>query len=84
MFAHFGTKVTVLEAVEHILPRHEPEIAAELQRCLEGEGISIHTAVRVEKVAERNGKKVITFQVGGSTQEVEADEILHRYQAQSR
>ncbi|MBI4301370.1 MAG: FAD-dependent oxidoreductase, partial [Chloroflexi bacterium] len=28
MFAHFGTKITTLEATEHILPRHEPEIAA--------------------------------------------------------
>ncbi|MCR4395079.1 MAG: FAD-dependent oxidoreductase, partial [Dehalococcoidales bacterium] len=61
MFAHFGTKITVLEAMEHILPRHEPEIAAELQRCLEKEGIRIHTAIHIEKVAEQNGKKVITF-----------------------
>lgn len=76
MFAHFGTKVTVLEAMAQILPRYEPQIAAELQCCLEGEDISIHVAVRVEKVAERNGKKVIFFQEGSSTQEVESDEIL--------
>lgn len=76
MFAHFGSKVTVLEAMEHILPRHEPEIAAELQRCLEREGVIIHTAVRVEKVAERNGTKVVSFKESGSPQEEEADEIL--------
>lgn len=76
MFAHFGSRVTVLEAMEHILPRHEPEIAAELQRCLEAEGLSIRAAVRVEKVAERAGKKVITFREGGSIQEIESDEML--------
>ena len=76
MFAHFGTKVTVLEAAEHILPRHEPEIAAELQRCLEEEGINIHTGIRIEKVAERSGKKVIPFQESISAREVESDEIL--------
>ncbi|HEU65552.1 MAG TPA: mercury(II) reductase [Chloroflexi bacterium] len=76
MFAHFGTKVTVLEAMPHILPRHEPKIAEELQRCLEGEGISIYTGVRVEKVTERNGKKVISFQKDGSAQEIESDEVL--------
>jgi mercuric reductase len=76
MFAHFGTKATVLEAMTQILPRHEPQIAAELQRCLEGEGIGIYTAVQVEKVVERNGKKIITFRKDGSAQEVESDELL--------
>jgi len=76
MFAHFGTKVTVLEAMEQILPRHEPEIATELRRCLEAEGITIQESVRVEKVAEQNGKKVVTFRLGDSTQEVESDELL--------
>lgn len=76
MFAHFGTKVTVLEATEHILPRHEPEIAAELQRCLEKEGIRIHTAIHIEKVAEQNGKKVIIFKKGNSILEAESDEVL--------
>ncbi len=76
MFAHFGTQITVLEAMGQILPRHEPEIAAELRRCLEGEGISIHTGIRVEKVVERNSKKIIAFQKGDSVQEVECDEIL--------
>ncbi|MFQ5933426.1 MAG: FAD-dependent oxidoreductase, partial [Dehalococcoidia bacterium] len=41
MFTHFGTRVTVLEAMDQILPMHEPEIAAELQRTLEEESISI-------------------------------------------
>ncbi len=48
MFAHFGSKVTILEAINQILPRHEPEIATELQRCLEAESITIHASVRVE------------------------------------
>ncbi len=35
MFAHVGSKVTILESMNQILPRHEPEIATDLQRCLE-------------------------------------------------
>lgn len=76
MFAHFGTKVTVLEAMSQILPRYELEIAAELQRCLEEEDISIYTGVRVERVAEQNGRKIITFQKDGATQQMESDEVL--------
>ncbi|MBI4330680.1 MAG: mercury(II) reductase [Chloroflexi bacterium] len=76
MFAHFGARVSVLEAMEQILPRHDPEIAAEVQRCLVEEGINIHTAVLVERAAERNGKKTVTFRKDGSSHELESDEIL--------
>ncbi|MBI4445692.1 MAG: mercury(II) reductase [Acidobacteria bacterium] len=76
MFAHFGSRVTILEAMSQVLPRHEPEIAAELRRSLEGEGIIIHTGVRVEKVAERDGVKTVTFRDGDSQAETEADELL--------
>ena len=76
MFTHFGTRVTVLEAMPQVLPNHEPEIAAEIQRNLEGEGILIHTGVRVERVAERSGKKVVTFLKGEDAEEIEAQELL--------
>lgn len=76
MFAHFGTSVSVLEAAPQILPKHEPAIAAELQRCLEAEGIIIHTGVRVERVAERNGNKTVTYRKDGESRKVEANELL--------
>ena len=76
MFTHFGTKVTVLQSRDRILPKHEPEITAELQRCLEAEGISIHTGVQVERVSAQKGNKTVTFQKEGSIREVESDEVL--------
>lgn len=86
MFAHFGTKVTVLEAMDQILPRHEPEIAAELQRSLEQEGIEFRTGVTVDGVVERDGKKVVTIRGGQgarrrrslatAVEELLADELL--------
>ncbi|MBI2861059.1 MAG: mercury(II) reductase [Chloroflexi bacterium] len=76
MFAHFGIQVTVLEAMSQILPKHEPDIAAELQRCLEDEGIAIHTGVRVEKVSERENRKIVTFRKGDGLEEIETEEVL--------
>jgi mercuric reductase len=86
MFAHFGTKVTVLEAMDQILPKHEPEVARELQRCLEEEGIEFHVGITVDSVAERNGKKVVTIRGGRgvqrkhslatTVQELAAEELL--------
>ena len=76
MFAHFGTKVTVLEAMEQILPREEPEIAAELRRCLEEEGLVIHAGVRIEAVEEQNGKKQVSFSKEGINESIETGELL--------
>jgi mercuric reductase len=86
MFAHFGTKVTVLEAMDQILPRHESEIATELQRSLEAEGIEFRLGLTVDKVEERGGKKVLTIRGGQGVQrrrslaaaveELVADELL--------
>ncbi|KKS98071.1 MAG: mercuric reductase, mercuric reductase [Candidatus Gottesmanbacteria bacterium GW2011_GWA2_43_14] len=44
MFHHFGTKVTVLQRGNTILPRVEPEIADTLQKYLTEEGIAGKTA----------------------------------------
>ncbi|MDA1348120.1 MAG: mercury(II) reductase, partial [Chloroflexi bacterium] len=86
MFAHFGTKVTVLEAMDQILPRHEPEVAAELQRALEEEGIEFRVGVTMDRVEKRDGHKVITVRGGKGavrrrslntdTSEIAADELL--------
>ncbi len=86
MFAHFGSQVTVLEAMDQILPRQEPEVAMELRRALEGEGIVIRTGVTLECVDMRNGGKVLTIKSGSGSrrkrslataeEELEAEEIL--------
>ncbi|MBI4311784.1 MAG: mercury(II) reductase [Chloroflexi bacterium] len=76
MFSHFGADVTVLEAMEQVLPREEPEVAQELQRSLEAEGIAFHLGVRVQGVSERNGRKVVTFSDGDHTHEVQGEELL--------
>ena len=78
MFSHFGTKVTVIVAKGHrVLRREEPEIVDELLRTLEQEGINFWTDVTVDKVKEKNGKKVVSIgRDDGGTQELVADELL--------
>ncbi len=84
MFAHFGTKVTVLVTEGHkVLRSHEPEIVDEIVRCLEAEGIEFSMGVTMDSVAERDGKKVITVRgvpghgpVATTAEELVADELL--------
>ena len=44
MFSRFGSRVTIIQNSDQIVPREDPEIAAELQRALEAEGIRFCSA----------------------------------------
>ncbi|MFQ6134270.1 MAG: mercury(II) reductase [Nitrososphaerales archaeon] len=76
MYAHFGTKVTVLQRSPRIIPDEEPEISEALRAYLEEEGIEIHTGVAVKKVRRRGGYKAVTAQVEGKEREFEAEQLL--------
>jgi pyruvate/2-oxoglutarate dehydrogenase complex dihydrolipoamide dehydrogenase (E3) component len=55
MFRRFGSAVTVLERGRHIAGREDDDIAAEITRLLDDEGVTIHTAVTVERVEATGG-----------------------------
>jgi mercuric reductase len=76
MFLHFGTKVTVLEKIAQILPRVEPEVADELQRSLEAEGMEIHCACEVKRVWEHDGRRFVEADIMGELRTFEADQLL--------
>ncbi len=55
MFRRFGSDVTILQSGPRILTKEDEEIAGELQKALEAEGVRIHLssrATRVEHSAE--------------------------------
>ena len=76
MYARFGTKVTVLEKEKQVLPLAEPEIADELRRCLEEEGIEIHTGVDVEALREEGNLKIVEAKVGTLQTTVKGEQLL--------
>lgn len=76
MYAHFGTKVTVLQRSQRILPDDEPEIADELTKCLRAEGIDIQTSVQIREISEKSGVKNVKCMIKGQIREFEAEQIL--------
>jgi mercuric reductase len=76
MFLHFGTKVTVLEEIPQVLPRIEPEVANELQRSLEGEGMEIYCACEIERVWEDAGHRFVQADVMGELRTFAAEQLL--------
>jgi mercuric reductase len=56
MYARLGTKVTVLQRSETIIPDDEPEIAEALTDYLREDGIDVRTGVNIRKVTESKSK----------------------------
>ncbi len=61
MFRRFGSRVTILHNQAQIVPREDPEIAAQLQKILEGEGIEFHLNVRATRVEQTKGTVKVTL-----------------------
>lgn len=76
MFHHFGTKVTVLQRGNTILPRVEPEIASALQKYLSDEGIKLYTEAETVSAHKEGLEKVVKAKIKGVEQEFRAEEIL--------
>ena len=77
IFARFGSKVTVIELLDRVLPLEDAEVSAEVEKAFRKQGIAVHTGTRVEE-AKVDGQVVRCRAVNGKgeTVEVEADRLL--------
>jgi pyruvate/2-oxoglutarate dehydrogenase complex dihydrolipoamide dehydrogenase (E3) component len=76
MFARFGSRVTVIHHGSQILSREDPEIAAELQRALEAEGIRFLLNARTTQVGEKEGAIVLAIAQGEVSFTVSGSHLL--------
>lgn len=76
MYARFGTKVTLLQRSDRIIPEHEPEISQGLHQYLTEEGIEIVTGVDVQEVWQKNGSRFVRASVNGKERVFEAEQLL--------
>jgi pyruvate/2-oxoglutarate dehydrogenase complex dihydrolipoamide dehydrogenase (E3) component len=51
-FARLGTQVTLVEALERLLPREEPQASQVVQERLEAEGVRVLAGYRAQRVAD--------------------------------
>lgn len=73
VFHAYGSRITVIEIADSILPGMDREVSAELSRVLTEKGIQILTGVRLQSVQESSGKLVLHLEDGKA---VEADKAL--------
>jgi len=76
MFARFGSQVTVIHNSGQIVPREDPEVAAELQKALEDEDITFLLNARATRVEQDGGAIVVSVDRPGSPAVVSGSHLL--------
>lgn len=72
-FMTYGSKVTVIEMTDRIVPAMDKEISKSLRLILERKGMTIHTETKLEEIIEENGK--LRIKVAGQD-DILADKAL--------
>lgn len=69
-FSRLGTKVTILQRSDRLIPNHEREVSQSIQQKLEASGIEVITGISlksIEENREKNRKTVIFTQNGNES-----------------
>jgi dihydrolipoamide dehydrogenase len=76
-FSALGTKVTIIEMLDSILPLEDFEISQALEKNFKKRGINIFTKAIVEKVNILNDKVVLTVNHNNSIIELTTEKVLN-------
>jgi pyruvate/2-oxoglutarate dehydrogenase complex dihydrolipoamide dehydrogenase (E3) component len=75
-FARLGSRVTIVSASDHILPREDEDVAGVLARQLSREGVTVLDCARAIGVSRDNGLKRVTVRLPDGERTIDVDEIL--------
>src|SRR5262249_29000940 len=71
-----GTKVTVVELLDRILPGEDEEVSAELEKALTKRGIEIFTQAKAGKVEKSSGGVKVAVETPKGPRTIEAEAML--------
>ncbi|HKS26521.1 MAG TPA: dihydrolipoyl dehydrogenase [Pyrinomonadaceae bacterium] len=77
VYQSFGTRVTVIEALERVLPVEDRDVSAVVEKSYRKRGIDVFTSARLEKADVGQDGVRLTMKVkDGKDQTVEAERVL--------
>jgi pyruvate/2-oxoglutarate dehydrogenase complex dihydrolipoamide dehydrogenase (E3) component len=76
MFRRFGSRVTVIHRGEHVLAREDADIAQDLQKALEADGVEFRLNSNPIKVEKQQGRVIVTIATGQQTEAIAGTHIL--------
>jgi pyruvate/2-oxoglutarate dehydrogenase complex dihydrolipoamide dehydrogenase (E3) component len=76
MFSRFGSRVTVVQRANQLLPREDADVVGSLQKALEDEGIRFVLDATTTRVEKQDGGVALTYQAPGATQTIRGSHLL--------
>ena len=76
VYAGFGTKVTLVEMLERVVPAEDPEASALLAGAMKKLGISVLTESKVTEIEGNGEGKRVLLDCAGESQTVETNAVL--------
>ncbi len=77
VYSAYGTKVTIVEALDRVLPLEDEDVSKFMERTFKKRGMDIHTSARFEKVEILKDSVKVTFKdKGGTAHEMTVDRVL--------
>ncbi len=76
MFRRFGSRVTIIHQSGEILPREDPDVAGELRKTLEAEGIQFALNARTQRAQKAKGQIALTLDGPGGSATVSGSHLL--------
>jgi pyruvate/2-oxoglutarate dehydrogenase complex dihydrolipoamide dehydrogenase (E3) component len=77
MFRRFGSRVTVIELADQIIPREDPEVSESLRQALEAEGMRFHLGTKTTTVAKTaDGLEVTIETKDGAVAKLDGSHLL--------
>lgn len=76
IFSAFGTKVTIVEAAERIVPGEDEAASQALAKALKQRGVSVLTGAKVERVRMENSQIYVAATIGDQQSEQPAEIVL--------
>jgi dihydrolipoamide dehydrogenase len=72
----YGTKVTILELMDRLVPNEDEEISHLLEKSLQSQGIEFRTGVTVEGIDVAMGSANVMIVDDGNTETISAEKVL--------
>ncbi|WP_448809746.1 FAD-dependent oxidoreductase [Agromyces bauzanensis] len=76
MFAHFGSRVTVVDRGDVLLPHEDRDVADAARAVLEASGVAFVTGARVERIDDAADAANVVITTGSGARELAADAVL--------
>jgi pyruvate/2-oxoglutarate dehydrogenase complex dihydrolipoamide dehydrogenase (E3) component len=76
MFGRFGSRVTIVQRGRQILPREDADVALELQKTLEAEGVRFVLHARTTRVEKKNGQVLLHLEASSGAQTLSGSHLL--------